>query len=77
VSDIIGEILQVAGVQKDVEKFVKYLGYPERPTALTDLVMVGICCVVGIFVGLIMVGEPCWYMSCNADLHPVVSIQHS
>jgi hypothetical protein len=41
VSDIIGEILQVVGVQKDVEKFVKYLGYPERPTALTDLVMVG------------------------------------
>jgi putative transport protein len=49
------DILQVAGVQKDVEKFVKHLGYPERPTALTDLVMVGIGCVVGTFVGLIMV----------------------
>ena len=49
------DVLQVAGAQQDVEKFVKYLGYPERPTALTDLVMVGIGCVVGTFVGLIMV----------------------
>ena len=49
------DVLQVAGPEKDVENFVSYLGYPERPTALTDLIMVGIGCVAGTLVGLIMV----------------------
>ncbi|MBW2284900.1 MAG: aspartate-alanine antiporter [Deltaproteobacteria bacterium] len=49
------DVLRVAGPQKDVENFVGYLGYPERPTALTDLIMVGIGCVAGTLVGLIMV----------------------
>jgi len=49
------DVLQVAGAQTDVERFVKHLGYPERPTVVTDLVMVGLGCVLGTLIGLIMV----------------------
>ncbi len=49
------DVIQVTGSRADVERLVKYLGYPERPTVLTDLVMVGIGCVVGTLAGLIMV----------------------
>ncbi len=49
------DVLQVAGSQKDVEKFIQYLGYPERPTAMTDLIMVGAGCVLGTLLGLIAV----------------------
>ena len=49
------DVLEVAGAQKDVEKLVKYVGYPERPTVITDLVMVGLGCVLGTLIGLIMV----------------------
>lgn len=38
-----------------VEKLVKHLGYPERPTVMTDLVIVGLGCVLGTLIGLIMV----------------------
>jgi len=47
--------LRVAGAKDDMEKFVKYLGYPERPTVMTDLIMVGIGCVLGTLLGLLMV----------------------
>jgi len=47
------DILQVAGSKEDVEKFVKYLGYPERAAATTDLIMVGIGCVLGTLLGLL------------------------
>ncbi len=49
------DVLEIAGAQKDVEKLVKYLGYPERPTVTTDLIMVGLGCVLGTLLGLIMV----------------------
>lgn len=49
------DVLEVAGTQKDVEKLVKHLGYPERPTVMTDLVIVGLGCVLGTLIGLIMV----------------------
>lgn len=49
------DVLEVAGTQKDVEKLVKHLGYPERPTTMTDLVIVGLGCVLGTLIGLIMV----------------------
>ena len=49
------------------------LGYPERPTAVTDLVMVGIGCVLGTLAGMIVIpiagipltlgkGEECWWL---------------
>ncbi|MCK4388277.1 MAG: aspartate-alanine antiporter [Dehalococcoidia bacterium] len=49
------DVLEVAGTQKDIEKLVKHLGYPERPTVMTDLVIVGLGCVLGTLIGLIMV----------------------
>jgi len=49
------DVLNVTGAQKDVEKLVKYLGYPERPTVTTDLIMVGLGCVLGTLIGLIAV----------------------
>ncbi len=49
------DVLQVAGSRKDVERLVGYLGYPERPTAATDLIMVGIGCAIGTALGLLSV----------------------
>ena len=49
------DVLQVAGSQKDIENFTKYLGYPERPTVATDLIMVGLGCVLGTLIGLLAV----------------------
>lgn len=49
------DVLQVAGAQKDVENFVKFLGYPERPTTTTDMIMVGWGCVLGTLIGLIAI----------------------
>jgi len=49
------DILQVAGARKDVEKLVAYLGYPERSSATTDLIMVGVGCVLGTLLGLLAI----------------------
>jgi len=49
------DVLRVAGAKKDVENLVKYIGYPERPTVTTNLVMVGIGCVLGTLFGLLAV----------------------
>jgi putative transport protein len=45
--------LEVIGAQRDVEGLAKYLGYPERPTAATDLILVGIGCAFGTLLGLL------------------------
>ena len=49
------DILQVAGSKKDVENFIASIGYPERSTSTTDLIMVGLGCVLGILLGLVIV----------------------
>lgn len=49
------DVLQIAGAKKDVEDAVKYLGYPERPTMTTDLIMVGVGCIIGTLLGLLAV----------------------
>ncbi len=49
------DVLQVAGARNDVEKLVHYLGYPERPTVATDLIFVGVGCVLGTLLGLLAV----------------------
>ena len=46
------DILRIAGTKNDVDKFVKYLGYPEKSTIKTDLVMVAAGCVLGTLLGL-------------------------
>lgn len=49
------DVLQLIGAKDDVERVVKMVGYPERPTAITDLVMIGVGCVIGTLIGLIVV----------------------
>jgi len=48
------DVFQLIGVREDVERVVGYLGYPERPTNITDLVMVGLGIVLGTLMGLIV-----------------------
>ncbi|NDV46469.1 aspartate-alanine antiporter [Paludibacter sp. 221] len=45
-----GDVLEVEGRKSDVDRFVKYIGYAERPTNITDLLYVGL----GIFIGGIL-----------------------
>jgi len=46
------DVLQISGTKEDVERLVKVIGYPERSTSVTDLVMVGIGCFLGTLLGL-------------------------
>ena len=47
------DVLQLVGAREDVERAAKFLGYPERPTSITDLVSVGFGIVIGTLIGLI------------------------
>ncbi|NQU95064.1 MAG: aspartate-alanine antiporter [Candidatus Omnitrophica bacterium] len=49
------DVLKVAGAKKDVEKLIGHIGYPERPTVTTDLIMIGVGCVLGTLIGLMSV----------------------
>lgn len=49
------DILTLTGAKEDVEKAVKFLGYAERPTTVTDLTTVAIGCIVGTLLGLIVI----------------------
>lgn len=42
-----GDVVEIEGRKTDVDRFAKFLGYPERPTNITDLLYVGL----GIFLG--------------------------
>lgn len=42
-----GDLVEVEGRKSDVDRFAAFLGYPERPTNITDLLYVGL----GIFLG--------------------------
>ena len=45
-----GDVVEMEGRKSDVDRFASYLGYPERPTNITDLLYVG----AGIFLGGIL-----------------------
>jgi putative transport protein len=49
------DIMHLVGSKADVERAAQMLGYPERPTAVTDLVMVGVGCVLGTLTGMIVI----------------------
>ncbi|MFA6379458.1 MAG: TrkA C-terminal domain-containing protein, partial [Candidatus Omnitrophota bacterium] len=49
------DVMQIVGAKEDVERVAKLAGYPERPTSVTDLVMVGVGCVLGTLIGLIAI----------------------
>jgi len=42
-----GDVVELEGRKVDVDRFASYVGYPERPTNITDLLYVGL----GIFLG--------------------------
>jgi len=42
-----GDVVEVEGRKSDVDRLAKYMGYPERPTNISDLLYVGL----GIFLG--------------------------
>jgi putative transport protein len=50
-----GDVLRLIGAKPEVERAVKELGYPDRPTTTTDMVFVGTGIVLGGFVGLLSV----------------------
>jgi len=50
-----GDVMRLVGTVAEVEKAAKYLGYPDRPTAATDMVFVGLGIVLGGLVGLLSI----------------------
>jgi putative transport protein len=50
-----GDTIMVMGNRPEVERFVDNVGYPERATAVTDLIAVGIGLVAGTLTGLLSV----------------------
>jgi putative transport protein len=50
-----GDVLRLIGPKPEVERAVKELGYPDRPTTATDMIFVGTGIVLGGLVGLLSV----------------------
>jgi putative transport protein len=50
-----GDLLRIAGAERDVERAARALGYADRPSSQTDMVFVGLGIVLGGFVGLLSV----------------------
>ncbi len=50
-----GDVLSLIGAKPDVERAVKDLGYPDRPTVTTDMIFVGLGIFIGGLVGLLSV----------------------
>ena len=49
------DIFQIAGAKVDVEAIVEYIGFPERPTEVTDLITVSLGIVFGTLIGLLAI----------------------
>jgi putative transport protein len=49
------DVMHLVGARDDVGRAVNALGYAERASAVTDLVMVAVGCLVGTLVGLIVI----------------------
>ena len=50
-----GDVLQIAGAKRDVERAAQELGYPDRPTEKTDVVFMGLGIAIGALIGAIVV----------------------
>jgi putative transport protein len=50
-----GDVLSLIGAKPDVERAAKNIGYPDRPTVMTDMIFVGLGIFIGGLVGLLTV----------------------
>ena len=50
-----GDLVTLFGSEKDVARAAKNLGYPDRPTVMTDMIFVGLGIFLGGLVGLITI----------------------
>ena len=50
-----GDVLQIAGAKRDVERAAQELGYPDRPTEKTDVVFMGLGIAIGALIGAIVI----------------------
>jgi putative transport protein len=50
-----GDVLRISGSQRDVERVAKFIGYPIRPSNVSDVTLVGIGIFLGAMVGLLSI----------------------
>ena len=50
-----GDVLRVSGALRDVERVAKFIGYPIRPSNVSDVTLVGIGIFLGAMVGLLSI----------------------
>ena len=50
-----GDVLRISGPQRDVERVAKFVGYPLRPSNVTNITLVGIGIFLGALVGLLSI----------------------
>lgn len=50
-----GDILELVGQPEDIERAARFVGFPDRPTDKSDLIFMGIACVLGVLVGVLSV----------------------
>jgi putative transport protein len=50
-----GDVLTIAGAKKDVDRAAQFLGYADRPTEATDMVIMGLGIAIGAAIGAITI----------------------
>jgi putative transport protein len=50
-----GDVLRISGSQRDVERVARFIGYPIRPSNVSDITLVGIGIFLGALVGLLSI----------------------
>ena len=50
-----GDVMQVAGAKRHIDRVIKHLGYADRPSEKTDVVFMGIGIVVGALIGALAI----------------------
>jgi putative transport protein len=50
-----GDVLRISGSQRDVERVAKFIGYPIRPSNVSDVTLVGVGIFLGAIVGLLSI----------------------
>lgn len=50
-----GDVMQVAGAKRHIERVVRHLGYADRPSEKTDVVFMGIGIVIGALIGALAI----------------------